>query len=47
MTKLMIPPLVLHVVQACEAVLVALFLFGTRDTCVPILHVEAAGETTF
>jgi hypothetical protein len=41
----MICTLVLHVAQACEAVLAAKFLFGAHDTFVPILHVEATGET--
>jgi hypothetical protein len=41
----MIHPLVLHAVQVCKAILVALFLFRTSDTHVLILHIKAAGET--
>ncbi len=44
-TKLMVHPLVLHIVWARKAVLVCLFLFRACDTCVPILHVEATSET--
>jgi hypothetical protein len=43
--KLLIGPLVLHVVQASESIHVAHLLVGARCTCVPISDIKPASET--